>query len=251
VRSQALTAAQRAVAIAPDLGETHVALAITLAYGLLDFRNAEPEFDRAVALAPGNARVQRLFAEYASAMGHHDQAIAAARSAVSLDPQDVKTHMTLGRALDNSKRHVEALVAFHDAEALKPDSNMIQGQIASAMIAAGQFEAARQRCELRSVALSDDNRRWCLALVYHLLGRQTDAQRELEELKHSEGDEAAYSYADIYATWGDIPSALAWLATADRQRDPGLQGIRVNYWLDSLRSYPQFKAIETRMKLPP
>ena len=70
VRSQALAAAQRAVALAPDLGETHVALAITLAYGLLDFRAAKPEFALALALAPGNARVQRLYAEYSSAMGH-------------------------------------------------------------------------------------------------------------------------------------------------------------------------------------
>ena len=251
VRSQALASAQRAVALAPDLGETHVALAITLAYGLLDFRAAEPEFALSLALAPGNALVQRLYAEYSSAMGRHEQAIAAARRAVSLDPQDVRSHMTLGRALDNAKQHAEALVAYHDAEVLKPDSNYILGNIASAMIAAGKLEPAQQHCESRSVAMSDDNRRWCLALVYHLLGRQTDAQRKLDELKQSEGDEAAYAYAKIYATWGDIPSALAWLATADRQRDPGLQGIRVDYWLDPLRSYAEFKAIEASMKFPP
>ena len=168
-----------------------------------------------------------------------------------MDPQAVGSHVTLGRALDRSKRYAEALVAFHDAAALKPDSNFILGHIAAAMIAAGQLEPARQHCESRSVALSDDNRRWCLAFVYHLLGRQVDAERELAELKRSEGNEAAYDYAEIYATWGDIPSALAWLATAERQRDPALQGLRANYWLDPLRSYPEFKAIEARMKFPP
>jgi tetratricopeptide (TPR) repeat protein len=193
-----------------DADDLFVALAITLACGLLDFRAAEPEFALAVALAPGNARVQRLYAEYSSAMGHHEQAIAAARPAVSLDPQDVGSHMTLGRALDFSRKHVQALVAYHDAEALKPDSNFIQGHIAIAMIAAGQLEATRQRCESRSVTLSDDNRRFCLATVYHLLGRQTDAERELAELKKSEGDEAAFGHVQIYAARGDILSALAW-----------------------------------------
>jgi serine/threonine protein kinase/tetratricopeptide (TPR) repeat protein len=251
VRSQALAAGQRAVALAPELGETHAALAITLAYGLLDFRAAEPEFARALALAPGNARVQRLYAEYSSAIGHHEQAIAAAQRAVSLDPQDVGSHMTLGRTLHNSHRHVEALVAYRDAEVLKPDSNFVEGNIASAMIAAGQLEPARQRCESQSVALSDDNRRWCLSLVYHLLGRQTDAKRELAELMNSEGDEAAFAYAEIYATWGDIPAALTWLTIASRQRNPGLQSIRILYWLDPLRAYPEFKVIEAQMNFPP
>jgi eukaryotic-like serine/threonine-protein kinase len=251
VRRQALAAAQRAVALAPDLGETHVALAITLAYGMLDFRAAEPEFALALTLAPGSARVQRLYAEYSAAMGHHEQAIAAARRAVSLDPQAVGSHVTLGRALDYAKQHLEALVAFHDAAALKPDSNFILGHIAAAMIAAGQLEPARQQCESRSVALTDDNRRWCLALVYHLLGRQSDAERELAELKKSQGDEPAFAYAEIYATWGDIPLALAWLATAERQRDPALQGIRASYWLDPLRAYPEFEAIEATMRFPP
>ena len=132
---------------------------------------------------------------------------------------------------------------FRDAAALKPDSNFILGHIAAALIETGQLEPARQHCESRSVALSDDNRRWCLAFVYHLLGRQTDAERELAELQKSEGDEAAFAYAEIYATWGDIPAALAWLATAERKRDPALQSIRASPWLDPLRSYPEFKAI--------
>jgi eukaryotic-like serine/threonine-protein kinase len=251
VRREALDAGQRAVALAPNLGETHVALAITRAYGLLDFKGAAPEFAQALALAPGNARVQRLFAEYSSAVGHHEQAIAAAQRAVSLDPQDVMSHMTLGRTYHNSRRFMQALTAFHDAEALRPDSNFIEGNIAGTMVAARQYEAAMKRCELRSVALSDDNRRFCLALAYHFLWLQSDAERQLADLKKSEGDEAAFAFAEIYAAWGDIPSALAWLAMADRQRDPGLQSMRVNYLLDPLRSDPEFRAIESRMNFPP
>lgn len=251
VRRQALIAGERAVALAPQLGEAHATLAITRAYGLLDFADAAPEFDRAIALSPGNARVQRLYAEFSSALGHHAQAIAAARRAVSLDPQNLVTHATLGRALHNSRNYRDALVAFRDAEALKSDSNYLQGSIAATLIASGQFEQARQHCESKSVTLADDNRHWCLALVYHYLKDQPAAERELAQLKAASGDEAAFGYAGIYAQWGDADTALSWLAKAEQRHDPSLQSLRVAHLLDPLRNYPEFHAIEDRLKLPP
>jgi TolB-like protein/DNA-binding winged helix-turn-helix (wHTH) protein/lipoprotein NlpI len=251
VRRQALSAAERAVALAPQLGEAYATLAITRAYGLLDFAGAAPDFNRALALSPGNARVQRLYAEFSSALGHHPQAVAAARRALSLDPQNLLSHVALGRALFNSRDYHDALLAYHDAEALKSDSNYLQGNIVAALIASGQPEQARQRCESKSVTLTDDNRHWCLALVYHLLGTQSKAELELAQLKALAGDEAAYGYAGIYAQWGDATTALGWLAKAEQRHDPSLQSLRVAPLLDPLRKYPEFHAIEDRLKLPP
>ena len=251
VRRQALAAGERAVALAPQLGEAYATLAITRAYGLLDFAGAAPDFNRAIALSPGNARVQRLYAEFSSALGHHEQAVAAARRALSLDPQNLLSHIALGRALFNSRNYRDALLAFHDAEALKADSKYLQGNLVATLIATGQLEQARQRCESKTITLSDDNRHWCLALVYHSLGNQSKAELELAELKALAGDEAAYGYAGIYAQWGDATTALAWLAKAEQQRDPSLQSLRVAPLLDPLRSYPEFHAIEDRLKLPP
>lgn len=251
VRRQALAAGERAVELAPDLGEAHIALAITRAYGLLDFAGAAPEFDRAVALAPGNARVQRLYAEFSSALGHREQALAAAQRTVSLDPQNYLSHMTLARAFFQARRFREALAAYRDAAAMKPGSNWIEGNVAGALIASEQYEAAREMCESRSNALADDNRHWCLALVYHSLGRRADAERELAALRKMAGDEAASAYAQIYANWGDAAAALAWLDKAERRHDPALQSLRVSYLLDPVRERPEYKAIEARLNLPP
>jgi serine/threonine protein kinase/TolB-like protein/Tfp pilus assembly protein PilF len=251
VRRQALAAGERAVALAPQLGEVHATLAITRAYGLLDFVGAAPEFDRALALSPGNARVQRLYAEFSSSLGHHPQALAAARRAVSLDPQNVASHMTLGRALHNARDYQNALIEFRDALALQPESTFISGNIAGTLIASGQLSEARAYCESTSSAIDAENRHYCLALAYHRLGAQSTAEHELEQLKALAGDEAAFAYAEIYAEWGETRQALAWLATADRQRDPSLQSLRVDYLLDSLRDYPDFHVIEDHLRLPP
>src|SRR5208337_4406994 len=96
VREQARKAAERAVALAPGLGEAHLTLAAVRAWGLLDFAGAATEFDRALALAPGSARVQMNFAGFAGQLGHFQPAIIAARRAVALDPQNVQTHVCIG-----------------------------------------------------------------------------------------------------------------------------------------------------------
>jgi hypothetical protein len=41
----------------------------------------------------------------------------------------------------------------------------------------------------------------CLALAYHKLGRQADAESALARFKATDGDSGAYGYAIIYAQW--------------------------------------------------
>jgi len=134
---------------------------------------------------------------------------------------------------------------------LNPGSHYVQIYIARTLLASGQTEQARQQCESPSTPLDDDFRHHCLALVYHRLGRQADAERELEQLKALNGEASAYGLAAIYAQWGDAPKALQWLATAQRLASPSLQALRVDWELDPVRSEPQFKAIEARMNMPP
>ena len=52
----------------------------------LDFTQASEEYERALALAPGNAQVLRISGAFAAYMGHFDAGLAAARRAVVLDP---------------------------------------------------------------------------------------------------------------------------------------------------------------------
>ena len=250
LREQARTAAERAVALAPDLGETHAALASIRAYALFDYVGAAPEFDRALTLSPGNATVQGAFAWYAADLGHFDQAISAARRAVSLDPQNARNYAVLGVVLSYSRRYPEALAAYRDFKALRPDSHAIGGNVAQTLLASGQVEQARGVCESPSTPMDEDDRHQCLALAYHFLGRQVDAEHELKKYQALNGDSAAYSYACIYSQWGDVTTALRWLAKAEKLRDPWLWLLKVDWQLDPLRNEAQFKAIVARMNFP-
>jgi tetratricopeptide (TPR) repeat protein len=61
---QARAPALKAVALAPELAEGHLALAF-VHQGSLDFTRASEEFQRAMTLAPGNARVLRDYGDFA------------------------------------------------------------------------------------------------------------------------------------------------------------------------------------------
>jgi hypothetical protein len=89
-----------------------------------------------------------------------------------------------------------------------------------------------------------------LAIVYHKLNRQSDADAALAETMAAYGDDASFQYAEIYAQWGNIPKALEWLETAYRVHDTGLVDLKVDPMLDPLRQELRFKEIERKFKFP-
>jgi serine/threonine-protein kinase len=252
-REQARQSAEKGVALAPELGEAHSTLAQVRAYDLLDFAGAAPEYERALALAPGSAKVQSAFGAFSGQLAHFAVAEKAARRAVSLDPQNWHAHQRLGAVLAWARRYDEALTAFQDAKVLAPQSKYINSWIANTFLALGQVEQALPLCEAASL-VSEGARHQYLAIAYHTLGRQDDAESELQKLKVNSadgGDRDAFELAMIYAQWGRTDMALQWLSKAERLRDPGFQNLRVAWELDPIRNDPQFKAIEARMNLPP
>jgi TolB-like protein/Tfp pilus assembly protein PilF len=251
LRQRSREAAERAVALAPQLGETHLALGELLAFNLLDYGDAAPEFERALTLAPGNARVQLGFAGFSAQLGHFDRAVAAARRGVNLDPQNVWAHITLAQVLYLSRRYAEAQAALVDARVLSPGSEFISALVRAVRLQAGEVDQVRQGCESPSTPMKEGSRHECLAKSYHLLGRQADAQRELDKWKTLAGDDDAFDYAELYAQWGDKASALHWLAKSEQQRDPAFMALKVDPQLDPIRDDPEFKAILARMKFPP
>ena len=244
---KALADARMAITLAPDLAEAHYALGVALKRGFLEFAQANEEFERALALAPGSARILSGYARHAAELGHTAAAIAAARRAVSLDPLNFQVHRTVGIAFLVAHRYTDAVAAYRTAISLQPGVARAYALLGGAQYFLGDLEAARSSCELaRNDAVGQD----CLAMVYQRLGKQAEAQAALEEIRSSEGDDGAYEYVGIYAQWGDIPNALRWLEITLHRRDPGLSGLKADPQLDPLRKEPRFQAIVRELQFP-
>jgi TolB-like protein/lipoprotein NlpI len=239
--------AQKAIALAPDLSEGHMALAYYFENGALDFTRANEEYERALALAPGDARVLQLYGDFAVYMSRTDAGIAAGRRAVVLDPLDIGSHFHLGLSLFAARQNREAIAAFTDALALDPEDPQSNASLGLAYYGLGDFERARASCERMP---EDPFNQQCLAVTYDKLGRHADAEAMLAKCMGSQGDASAYQYADIYAQWGNTGKALEWLDTAMRLRDPGLLNLKTDPLIDPLRKEPRFQAMMRVLKFP-
>jgi TolB-like protein/predicted Zn-dependent protease len=248
--ANALGSAERAIALAPEFGEAHLSLG-KVRLALLDPADAAPEFDRALVLAPGNARVQSGFASFAALLGHFDTAVKAARQGVKLDPQNVSAHVLLVDVLTDARRFDEALVALTNASTLDPVSRWVAGTKANLFLASGQVADAVTHCESSDTRLDQWARSNCLALAYHASGRPAEAERDLQLFESIDGDTSAYFYAGTYAQWGNRAAALKWLKIAEQLHDPYLIGLKTDWELDPVRNEPEFKAVEKRLNFPP
>ena len=238
--------ARQALTLAPDLAQAHLALAF-VSDGTLDFTQASEAYERALALAPGNAEVLRYNGLFAANMGHFDVGVAAARRAVVLDPLARAAHSALGQALYAARRYEEAVAVFAEVVSLTPDYKQNYGDRGFAYYGLGDLERARASCETKPDYWASQQ---CLAVIYDKLGRHADAEAELSKLKAALGDTSAYQYATIYAQWGNMAKALEWLETALRLRDPGLAYLKTDPLLDPLRKEPRFQAAMRELKFP-
>ena len=241
------TDARKAIVLAPDLPEGHVALG-TFFERSLDFTHAGHEYERALALAPSSSRVLRSYGHFSIYMGHSDSGLTALRRAVMLDTLNSATHYVLGLGLATMRRYDEAKAAYRDALALAPDDGFPIGPLGIADYLLGNVQGAVSTCEKK--AEDDDIAQLCLAIAFDKLGRRADAEAMLAKIRASDGDKGACLYAWIYSQWGDTARALDWLDTAMRLRDPWLERIKTNPLIDPLRKEPRFQAIERELKFP-
>jgi serine/threonine-protein kinase len=240
--------AAKAIALAPDLSEGYLARA-TVHEVLLEYKEASQDYERALALGPGNARVLRDYGRFAVYLGHSDSGLTGVRRAVVLDPLNPNSNGFLGAALLALRRYPEALAAFKDADALPSTTpGPYLAGIGDAYYLLGDFESARATCEqLRD----DSNCQVCLALAYDKLGRHSDAEAALKRAQAIlDNAGMSYRYATIYAQWGNRPKALEWLDSAMRRRAPALISLKTDPLMDPLRQEPRFQAVMRELKFP-
>jgi tetratricopeptide (TPR) repeat protein len=194
--------------------------------GRLDFERASQEYERARALAPGSARVLLFSGNFAAQMGKTTEALTALRYAAMLDPLARESHVPLAGALYLARRYQEAVAAFTETIRLAPDYKYSYAARGLALYALGDLESARASCEIHPDIWASLQ---CLPIVYDKLGRHSDAQAALAKFKSAFGEDYAYSYATIYAQWGDRTKALELLEKAARVRDAGLSFLKTDH----------------------
>ena len=243
---QAREAAQRALALGPDVAEAHIALAWVLADYDWDWNGAQRELERARALAPGDGDVHRACASLAMQAGRAEESIACARRAVALDPLSKPAHVVLGDCCLRAGRLDEAVASLEFALDLAPSAGITRYLLSCARLLQGRTVEALEEAEREPIPYL---RLLCLALVQHTLGNAAASDAALRKLIDDFGDAFSFQIAAAHAWRGEVDSAFKWLEHAHATHDAGL-GEMVSYPpLRALRDDPRWHALVRKIGL--
>ena len=243
--SRAEEAAERALAIDPDLAEAHCSLAFARLFYRWDWAGAERSFLRTFELDADYATGHHWYAEYLSFRGRHEEAIAEARTAVELDPLSRILRTILAWTFYYARRYDEAIAQLEEALELDPNFAPAEFWLALAYERRGEGERARSILEKASSVAGGVLNRATLGRVYAALGETEGAQRVLAELGEAslEGYVPASFIAAIHCAGGDREEAFRWLERALEERDNWLVFLGIDPIWDDLRPDPRFAAL--------
>jgi TolB-like protein len=247
-KQEALAAAEKAVALRPDLSDGFAVRGYLRAWRQWDFAAAEADFRRALALDPDSPEVHASYARSVLVpTGRFEEARAAAVRLTNADPLNAQGWRLLGSTEIRLGRMDAGRAALSRALEISPEQSNTAGVIAFAFLLEGKPTEAlniapRSTSEVFRLAPS--------AMAYHDLGRDPESQRLLDELIARYHEFAAYQIAEVFAWRGDIDHAFEWLDKAYDQNDGGLTQVKTDPMLRRLHGDPRFAAILKRMNLP-
>lgn len=245
--AQAEQAARKAIAIAPRLGAGYVMLGL-IAVDRLEFDEALAMTRRALTESPNSPKVLKTAALNLIYLGDGDEALARLTHGLSLDPLDAGFHINRAQAHYYSRRYNQAIDAAKKALSVAPERQAPHLVIGDSLQELGKF--AEARAEYQKVPADDPFRITGEATIAARTRDRAGATTRIASLQQSYGDAASYQYGQIHAQLGESDRAFAALDKAMEVKDPGLQTLKKDPVLDPIRPDPRFAALLKRLKFP-
>ena len=245
--AQALAAAQSALALDPNLAAAHTARGLVLESNF-DWKGAEAEFRRAIELAPHDDAPKATLADLMATLGHPEQAVGLAREELKSDPLCASCYHWLASYLSALDRLDEAEQAIRKAIELQPGHADFYTQLTVIAIQRGDAKAALDAAQQEVEAGG-----WqeiALALARQISGDAVAADSALEKLIDSQGNEAGFQIAQVYALRNDPDKVFEWLDRAWANRDPGIGQLLYDPFLMRYKDDPRFAAFCQKVRLP-
>ena len=248
--AKARAAADRALQIDDALAEAHTSSA-AIYREQRRWREAEPEFKRALALNPNYPTAHHWYGIHLLEQGQLKEGLVESQRAHELDPLSlvINTHLAAAYLANG-----DAQAALEQSrKAIELDPNYASGHIRMGLAYAQQGKAAEAQAAVQK-ALSLSTASWVMseaANVYARTGKRDEANaliKKLEDLYAKQQARGSH-LAAVYAGLGDKDQAFAWL---EKDFEGNTRAIVAWYpTFEPLRSDPRYAVLLRRMGLEP
>lgn len=242
----AIAEGRKAIALAPNLADGHVALGYGLFAGQLDIKNARAAYDAAYRHGRGNADILLLYALFTVRARRPREASAAIERAVALDPLNARTNRAAGMIGFAVRDYAGAAAHFRRTLQLNPTISNANAFLGLSLLQAGKPGEARSAILREPSAMF---RLTSLAVLEARQGNKAAAERAYDQLVSEVGDASLYQQAEVMAQFGRPDEALARLRQARAVGDSGLTSIASDPLLDPIAKDPRFIAFARQLGL--
>jgi len=250
---RATAAADKAVALAPDLADSWSARGWMRTCISWDWAGARADFERALALNARGANILLRKGHLLAILGHLPEAIAITRKVIEIDPLWPWPWYFLASYFNGSGQPERARQAASRALEIAPDHIHAIRELGMSLLVMGQPLPALdifQRHSWEVIRLAGT------ALAQHDLGDVEREQEALDVLRKRFADGEAYEIALIYAWRGDRDAAFEWLDRAFMQRGGRgvsrlhFRSLKFDPLLRNVRDDARYATLLRQMNLP-
>ena len=229
---KAQAAADKALAIDPNLGTAHHALAWVKYARDWDFPGAEKEFRRAIELNPNNATAQLWYGMYLAQRGRSDESLAAMRQAKSLNPLSPIVNALAMTPLLTSHQYEKLIEEASAGLKSNPNDGALHWLLGQAYAQMGDIPKLIDEQEKQAVLYGEDPQKAKeefseVRRDYAKRGERAYWQSREKSMGADSGTDP-FDIAVIQSKLGETDAMYASLGNAYQKRSTGLL-----YWLQS------------------
>jgi len=250
--AKARAAAERAIALDPQLAEAYAALGFNAFYGAHDFARSAELFDKSLALKPDNAQALHWYALTSMQLGKFERPLELIDQALALQPESRSIRANAALIHYYSGDTAAAIEMLEQLRQANPDYLAVPSYLATIYLDQRRYPEFLDNYEIAANVEGSVGRQLIAKAARAALPSGGTAMLEamLDEQKHQfqAERESAYKVAATAALLGDKATALTYLETAVERRET--IGLLVEPEFRSLHEEPRFVALLSRLGLP-
>jgi TolB-like protein/Tfp pilus assembly protein PilF len=240
-------ATDKALTLAPDSARAHAARGLLLLRADLDWRGAGPEFNRASQLTPNDAEIKFWLGLQLATVGQPGRAVELTREALATDPLRAYWFDWLAHYQIGLNRTDEAWAAVRTAIELQPNAPRSGATRVVIAILRGDAQAALRFARQVPPGAWQDV---ALALARQVGTDRMAADAALKTLIDRDSEVSTYQIAQVYALRHEADNAFAWLDRAWSNRDVGVGFLLYDPFFEHYREDRRFAEYCRKVGLP-